>query len=342
MTEDYSEMSEAELIELQRKIEKELAERKQANKPEKLPSQKPRVEKPKIKAPPFEQMSALFCRKCGHPIWEFTTEPPGYPRGNPISYFFVKKQSDKPVEVTHCPKCKRKLSPGRLKLSDELEAAIYAISEHPKQESVLSGTLEHKYCVECDHKIGLLLNSNPPQFFDEWDRHKPISSCPICHTPLKEADDVDFNDKQRNVLASVYGLILQWAQEKPVLESELAQLFEKIKAKRAGSLEGVKTIIGVYANEYGRDKTSLKEQLTKCQDYCDTNKLEVIEKLMYSYQSSDRKLKLDKLHERKIGAIVATMNWLTSHSLNEAVVFVRELEQAGIHLEIIGKQVNQD
>lgn len=338
MTEDYSEMSDVELTELQRKIEKELAQRKQASKLEKLPSQKPRVEKPKIKAPPFELMSARFCRKCDYPIWKYVVSSSGFARGGSETYFYVKGRGGKPIEVTHCPKCKRTLSPGRLKLSDEIQEVINAHTERTEDPPKADGTMSHKYCVECGHKIGLLEKSNPPQFFDDWDRQKPISACPTCHTLLKEADDVDFNEFQRATLAAAYEMIIRWAEEEPVLESELAQLFEKIRAKKPANLEGIKAIIGVHTAWYCKDKTGLKEQLAKCRDFCKTNGLEIVKELNYSYQSSDKNLKLDKLLEKEIGAIVASMNWLTSYSLREAVEFVRELEEAGIHLEIIATE----
>lgn len=346
MTKNYSEMSNAELVELKQKIEKELAERKQTSKPEKPPFEKPRVEKPRLDIPPLERMLAMFCRKCGHPIWEYITRSYEFSLSDPKSEFYVEGRGGKPKQITHCPNCKRKLSPGRLRFSDEIEEVIHEGTERSENLPKVDGTICYKYCVECSHKIGLLRNSDPsdpPQFFDEADRQKPISACPICNTPLKEADDVDFNDKQRATLNAVYEMILQWAEEKPVLENELAQLFEKIKAKKPESLEGVKAIVGVHTAWYCKDKTSLKEQLAKCRDYCKTNGLEVIEELNYSYHGSDKNLKLDKLLERKIGAVVASMNWLTSYSLREAVEFVRELERAGIHLEIIvGEEGNED
>lgn len=96
-------------------------------------------------------------------------------------------------------------------------------------------------------------------------------------------------------------------------------------------------------DRYRKNKTSLKEQLVKCRGYCKTNCLDIAEELKYSYHSSDKNLKLNRLFERKIGAILASMNWLARHSLNEAIEFVRELEQTGIHLEIIeGENGNQD
>lgn len=343
VTKDYSDMSEVELVELQRRIEKELAERKQANKPEKLPSQKPRTEKPRLNVPPLERMVSWFCRKCDHPIWWYTAESPEFPRSISRSEFYVKGRGGKPKQVTHCPSCKRKLSPGRLKFSDEVEEIIHDSQEQSEATPhQASGMIWYQYCVECGHKIGLLKNSDPPQFFDEADQQKPVSACPACHTLLKEADDVDFNDEQRAILGSVYRFIHQRATYLRTKQSELTQLFEKIKAKGPESLQGVKAIIGVHAAWYCRDKTSLKEQLAKCRDYCKTNGLEIIEELTYSYHRSDKNLELDNLLQRKVGAIVASMNWLTSYSLDEAVEFVRELEQAGIHLEIIaGEDENQ-
>lgn len=343
MIEDYNEMSDAELAELQRKIEKELAQRKQANKPEKLLSQKPRAEKPKVKAPPLEKMWAMFCRKCGQPIWEYIVSSSGFPHGTSEAYFYVEGREGKPVEVTHCPNCKRKLSSGRLKFSDEIEEGFHAATKRSNDSPKTEGTLWHEYCVECGHLVGVIKDGDAPQFFDEGDRQKPINVCPICHTPLKEADDVDLNNEQRAMWGSLYKFIHQRAEEIRASQRELDQLLEKIRAKKPASLEGIKAIIGVYINSYGRDQTSLEEQLAKCRDYCKTNGLEITKDLNYSYQSSDKNLKLDKLLETKIGAIVASMNWLTGHSLDEAIEFVRELEQAGIHLEIIaGDNENQE
>lgn len=336
MTEDYSEMSEAELVELQRKIEKELAERKQTSKTEKLLSQKPRVEKPRVKAPPLEKMWAMFCRKCGQPIWEYVVSSSGFPRGTSETYFYVEGREGKPFEVTHCPNCKRKLSSGRLKFSDEIEEGFHAATKRSNDSPKTEGTLWHEYCVECGHPVGVIKDGDAPQFFDEGDRQKPINVCPICHTPLKEADDVDLNNEQRAMWGSLYKFIHQRAEELRASQRELDQLLEKIRAKKPASLEGVKAIIGVHTNSYGQQgKMSLKEQLTKCQNYCETNGLEVIEKLTYFYQSSDKELQIDKLLERKVGAIVASTKWLTSNSHREGVKFVCELEQAGIHLEII-------
>lgn len=162
MTEDYSKMSEAELVELQRKIEKELAERKRASKPEKLPSQKPRVEKPKVKAPLLEQMSVKFCGKAIHASSPFSKDTP--------------------------------------KLD-----IMWSI-----------------YCVKCGHQIGAQLNSGLLQFFEEGNRQKPISACPACQTPLKGGGDVDFSEKQRATLHSLFRVLLQGIKEIDADKRELA------------------------------------------------------------------------------------------------------------------------
>lgn len=343
MTKDYSQMSEAELVELQRKIERELAERKQASKPKKLLAKKPRVEKSKLKAPPLEQMAAQFCRKCGEPIWEYITKPSNFLRNDSTSLFYVEGQGNKPRQVTHCPKCKRKLSPGRLRYREEIEEAFREGRRRSESPPKVDGMMAYKYCVECGYKIGLLENSDPPQFFDEADRQKPISTCPSCNTPLKEADDVDYNDEQRSTLGSVYQFIHQRAAEIRVSQRELAELLEKIRVKKPESLQGIKAIIGVHAAWDCKDKTSLKEQLARCRDYSKTNGLEVIEELSYSYQNSHKKLQLENLLKREVGAIVASMNWLTGYSQIDAAKFVYELERAGIHLEIIaGEDGNPD
>ncbi len=332
MTNDYSEMSDEELAALRQQIDRELASRtKKPVKP--TPPTQPPVKTPKVPARSFDGMSAKFCRKCGHPIWETRSSANGLSYPTPL--FYVKGRDDKPEQVTRCPGCDRKLSPGRLRYSQEAEAELHNIFKRSDDPPRPDGTIEYKYCVECGHKVGLMKHSAPPQFFDEGDRQQPISACPNCNTPLKEADDVDLNDHQRSVLGKVYGILIQVAHEAEILEPELAQLLEKMQANQPESLAGVKGIIGLHLGGYNTNKAILKERLARCRGYCQTNSIEVVKEVQYFYNPSLKEFKIDNLLQGQIGVIVATRGWVTGYSLREGVAFVRELERAGIHLEII-------
>jgi hypothetical protein len=329
-------MSDEELVALKQKIERELAERSETSK-----QIKTRIKKSGFKPPPFEQMSARFCRQCGHPIWETRLSGPSLNHPKPL--FYVKGRGDAPKQVAHCPNCGRKLSPGRLRYSDEIEEAFGKSMECSNNISKPDGTILYKYCVECGHEIGLLRNSDPPQFFDKADRQKPIDVCPTCNTPLIETDDVDYSDQQRELLGSVYSKIHRRAQEIRASQHEIDQLIKKIRDKKPVNFEGAKAVIGVHTGAFCKDKTGLQEQFAKCRDYCQRNRVEVVKELEYCYNRSNKSLRVDALTQGDIRVIVATMNWLTSHSHREAVEFVRELDCAGIHLEVIvGEGVDQD
>ncbi len=332
MTNDYSEMSDEELAALRQQIDRELASRTKKPVKPASPTQPP-VKTPKVPARSFDGMSAQFCRKCGHPIWETRSSANGLSYPTPL--FYVKGRDDKPEQVTHCPDCKRKLSPGRLRYSEETEAALRDILKRSDDPPQPDTTMWHEYCVECGYKIGIIKSSTPPQFFDEWDRAKPVNTCPNCVTPLKEVDDVDNNDEGRAFWAKLYYDIHQMAEAIRANQRKIVQLLDTMKAKQPESLAGVNGIIGVGTSGYGTPKTSLKEQLAECRAYCQKNGIIVVRELHYSYQSSDKKLKIDNLQQEQIGVIVANMPWLTSRSHREAVEFVRQLERAGIHLEII-------
>ncbi|MCG3208352.1 MAG: hypothetical protein FOGNACKC_01956 [Anaerolineae bacterium] len=331
MTNDYSEMSDEELAALRQQIDRELASRtKKPVKP--TPPTQPPVKTPKVPVRSFGGMSAKFCRKCGHPIWGTRSSASLGSHSTPL--FYVKGRGDKPKQVTHCPGCDRKLSPGRLKYDDETEAAIRDALKRPDDPPKPNSTMWSEYCVECGYNIGVI-TSTPPQFYDEGDRKKPVNTCPNCHAPLKEADDVEFSELQKDRLWLAYSILIRAAEEHSALQPEFTHLLERMRNNRPESLAEVKGIIGIYLSGYNTDKAALKECLAKCRQYCQANGIEVANEFHYNYNPSHKEFKIANLLQEQIGVIVATRGWATGDSLREGVAFVRELERAGIHLEII-------